>query len=40
MVDKITTIPRSRLGERIGRLRDEEMVALGPAVLVCLGMAG
>jgi mRNA interferase MazF len=40
MVDKITTIPRSRLGERIGRLRDEEVVALGRAVLVFLGLAG
>jgi mRNA interferase MazF len=40
MVDKITTIPRSRLGARVGRLGDEEMVALGRAVLVFLGLAG
>jgi mRNA interferase MazF len=40
MVDKITTVPRSRLGERIGRLGDEEMVALGRAVLVFFGLAG
>jgi hypothetical protein len=26
MVDKITTIPRSKLGERIGQLRDDELV--------------
>lgn len=40
MVDKITTVPRSKLGERVGRLRDEEMVALGRAVLVFFGLAG
>jgi mRNA interferase MazF len=40
MVDKITTIPRSKLGERIGRLGDEQMVALGRAVLVFCGLAG
>lgn len=40
MVDKITTVPRSKLGERIGRLGDEQMVALGRAVLVFLGLAG
>lgn len=40
MVDKITTVPRSKLGERIGRLSDEQVVALGRAVLVFLGLAG
>jgi mRNA interferase MazF len=40
MVDKITTVPRSKLGERIGRLSDEQMVALGRAVLVFFGLAG
>lgn len=40
MADKITTVPRSKLGERIGRLRDEQMVALGRAILVSLGLAG
>ena len=40
MVDKITTVPRSKLGERIGRLGDEQMVALGRAVLVFFGLAG
>lgn len=40
MVDKITTIPRSKLGERVGRLSDEQMVALGRAVLVFFGLAG
>jgi mRNA interferase MazF len=40
MVDKITTIPRSKLGERIGRLDDEQVVRLGRAILVFSGMAG
>ena len=40
MVDKITTVPRSKLGEHIGRLSDEEMVRLGRAILVFLGLAG
>lgn len=40
MVDKITTVRRSKLGERTGRLSDEQMVALGRAVLVFLGFAG
>ncbi len=40
MVDKITTMPRSKIGERIGRLADEDMVVLGRALVVFLGVAG
>jgi mRNA interferase MazF len=40
VVDKITTVPRSKLGQRVGRLSDEEMVRLGRAILVFLGLAG
>lgn len=40
MVDKITTVPRSKLGERIGRLGDDDIVRLGRAVLVFFGLAG
>lgn len=40
MVDKITTVPRAKLGERIGRLGDDDMVRLGRAVVVFLGVAG
>ena len=40
IVDKITTVPRSKLGERMGRLADEEMVSLGRAILVFIGLAG
>lgn len=39
MVDKITTVPRMKLGERIGRLDDEDMVRLNQAMTVFLGMA-
>jgi mRNA interferase MazF len=39
MVDQITTVPRARLGARIGRLADEDMVRLNRAVLVFLGIA-
>ena len=39
MVDKITTVPKSKVGELIGRLDDEDMVRLNQAVLVFLGLA-
>ena len=40
MVDKLTTVPRSKLGERIGRLNDEDLIRLGRAIVVFLGIAG
>jgi len=40
MVDKITTVARSQLGERIGRLSDADMVRLDRAMLVFRGLAG
>lgn len=40
MVDKITTVPKSKLGASIGRLAAEDMVRLNRAVLVFLGIAG
>lgn len=40
MVDKVTTVARSKLGERVGRLTDAEMLALGRALVVFLGIAG
>jgi mRNA interferase MazF len=40
MVDKITTVQRAKLGERIGRLSDDDMVRLGRAIVVFLGLAG
>src|SRR5262245_32086858 len=39
MVDKITSLPKSRLGKRVGRLDDEDVVRLNRAALVFLGLA-
>ncbi|MCP8940766.1 type II toxin-antitoxin system PemK/MazF family toxin [Alsobacter sp. SYSU M60028] len=39
MVDKITTVPKSKLGNRVGRLDDEDMVRLNQAMMVFLGLA-
>ncbi len=39
MVDKITTMPRSGLGERLGRLCDDELVQLNRSLMVFLGLA-
>jgi mRNA interferase MazF len=38
MVDKITTVSKSRIGARVGRLADEDMVRLNRAVVVFLGI--
>lgn len=40
MVDKITTIPKSKLGTQIGQLNDEDVLRLNQAVTVFLGLAG
>jgi mRNA interferase MazF len=40
MVDKITTVPKSKIGNQVGRLDDEDIVRLNRAVLVFLGFAG
>lgn len=39
MVDKISTIPKTKVGARIGRLEDEDIVRLNQALLVFLGLA-
>ncbi|MHB1950316.1 MAG: type II toxin-antitoxin system PemK/MazF family toxin [Acidiferrobacteraceae bacterium] len=39
MVDKITTVPKTKIGVRVGRLDDEDILRLNQAVLVCLGLA-
>lgn len=39
MVDKVTTVPRSSLGVRLGRLRDDELLALDRSLIVFLGLA-
>jgi mRNA interferase MazF len=40
MVDKVITVPKARLGRRIGRLGAEDVVRLNRAMLVFLGLAG
>ena len=39
MVDKITTVPKARMGAFIGRLDDEDLLRLNQAMLVFLGLA-
>lgn len=39
MVDKLTTVSKDRLGKRIGRLDDGDVVRLNRAILVFLGLA-
>ena len=38
MVDKITTVPKSKLGKRIGRFDDRDILRLNQAILVFLGL--
>lgn len=40
MVDKITTVPKSKVGARVGRLDDGDLARLNRAILVFLGLAG
>ena len=40
MVDKVVTVPKSKIGKRIGRLADEDIMRLNRALLVFLGIAG
>ncbi len=39
MVDKLTTMPRSKLGEQIGEITDTDLLALSRALVVFLGLA-
>ena len=39
MVDKLTTVPRANLETLVGRLGDHDMVRLGRAIVVFLGLA-
>jgi len=40
MVDKITTIPKSKLGSRIGHLDAADMARVNHAILIFFGLAG
>ena len=39
MVDKITTVPKQKIGSRLGRLSDEDILRLNQAMIVFLGLA-
>jgi mRNA interferase MazF len=39
MVDKITTVPKGKIGTHVGRLADEDMLRLNRAILVFWGIA-
>jgi len=40
MADKITTVPKTKLGTHIGRLDNEDVMRLNRAMMVFLGLAG
>lgn len=40
MVDKISTVRKSKFGAQVGRLSDDDLVRLNQALLVFLGFAG
>ena len=39
MIDKITTVSKTKVQSRVGRLSDEDLVRVNRAVLVFLGLA-
>src|ERR1700744_3089118 len=39
MVDRITAVPKAKVGARVGKLDDEDILRLSQAVLVFLGLA-
>jgi len=39
MIDKLTTVPKSKVGVRVGRLDDEDILRLNRAIAVFLGLA-
>ena len=40
MLDKVTTVPRARLGRRIGSLDGADLLRLNRGLMVFLGLAG
>jgi mRNA interferase MazF len=39
MIDKITTVPKSKFGTRVGQLDDDDILRLNRAIIVFLGLA-
>jgi mRNA interferase MazF len=40
MVDKLTTVPKVKIGSKVGRLADSDVLRLNRAIVVFLGLAG
>ena len=40
MTDKLTTVPKRKVGSQVGRLDDTDLVRLNRAIVVFLGLAG
>jgi mRNA interferase MazF len=40
MIDKITTVSKTKLQDQIGQLSDEDVLRVNRAVVVFLGLAG
>jgi mRNA interferase MazF len=40
MIDEITTVSRSKIGARVGRLDDDDVLKMNRAIVVFLGLAG
>ena len=40
MVDKITTVPKNKLGRRIGHLNAKDIERVNQAILIFLGLSG
>jgi mRNA interferase MazF len=40
MIDKIVTIPKTKVGRQIGRLEDADVMRMNRAIAVFLGLAG
>jgi mRNA interferase MazF len=39
MIDKVTTVPKTRLGRKLGQLEDTDQLRVNRALLVFLGLA-
>jgi mRNA interferase MazF len=39
MVDKVTTVPKTRLGKRLGQLEDTDQLRVNRALMVFMGLA-
>ena len=39
MVDKVTTVAKAKLGDRVGRIAEEDAIRLNQALMVFLGLA-